>query len=65
VPTEIPFSPVNHIENRRLFDAAFGVVRLETRERLHVHECRVCQGVFYLFVIQEAEPQAAAKQQME
>jgi hypothetical protein len=51
----MPFSPVSHVENRRLFDAAYGVVKLENWERFHVHECRVCQGVFYLFVIQEKE----------
>jgi hypothetical protein len=50
---------VNHIENRRLLDAAYGVVKLENWERFHVHECRVCQGVFYLFVIQEKELEGA------
>jgi hypothetical protein len=53
VQVPISFSPVNHIENRRLFNAAYGMVRLDAWERLHVHECHVCQGVFYLFVIQD------------
>jgi hypothetical protein len=53
VPIPIPFNPVSHIENRRLLDAAYGTVRLESRERVHIHECHVCQGVFYLFVIQD------------
>jgi len=47
------FNPVSHIENRRLLDAALGIVRLESWERVHIHECHVCQGVFHLFVIQE------------
>ena len=53
VSTPFPFSPVNHIENRRLFDAAYGTATLEAWERGHVHDCQVCQGVFYVFVIQE------------
>jgi hypothetical protein len=53
VPIPLPFNPVTHIENRRLFDAAYGHAKLEAWERLHVHECHVCQGVLYLFVIEE------------
>ena len=53
MPIAFPFNPVNHIENRRLADAAYGAAKLEAWERVHVHECHVCQGVFHLFVIQE------------
>ena len=53
VAIPVPFSPVNHIENRRLHDVAYGKARLESWERVHIHECHVCQGVFYLFVIHE------------
>lgn len=53
MPNPIPYVPVNHIENRRLLDAAYGSIKLNAAERRHVHECQVCQGVLYLFVIQE------------
>ena len=42
----------NHVENRRLFAAAAGAQRLEEWERQHVHNCEVCQGVFYVFIRQ-------------
>jgi hypothetical protein len=41
-----------HIENRRLFEAAAGTLKLEEWEREHLHQCEVCQGVFYVFVNQ-------------
>jgi len=41
-----------HIENRRLADAAVGRIRLADLEHEHLHTCRVCQGVLYLFVRQ-------------
>ena len=63
MPIPIPFNPVNHIENRRLLDAAYGITRLEEWERLHVHQCHVCQGVFYLFVIQESGLDEYSKEQ--
>ena len=42
----------NHIENRRLFDAAAGLIMLEGWEREHLHSCAVCQAVFYVFIRQ-------------
>jgi len=44
--------PEMHIENRRLFDLAFGRRKLEEWEQNHLHACRVCQGVLYVFVHQ-------------
>jgi hypothetical protein len=41
-----------HIENRRLFDLAAGRSRLQEWEEGHLHECRVCQSVLYVFVNQ-------------
>ena len=41
-----------HIENRRLFEAAAGSLRLQEWERSHLHACKVCQGVFYVFISQ-------------
>jgi len=40
------------IENRRLFDSAFGHLKLGKWEQDHVHGCKVCQGVLYVFVHQ-------------
>lgn len=34
------------------FEAAMGTIKLEEWERQHLHECDVCQGVFYVFVSQ-------------
>jgi hypothetical protein len=41
-----------HVENRRLFDSAFGRLKLKKWEQDHLHECEVCQGVLYVFVHQ-------------
>jgi hypothetical protein len=43
---------VSHIENRRLFEAASGNIQLDERERRHLHQCEVCQSVFYVFINQ-------------
>jgi len=45
-------APEMHIENRRLFDVAFGRRKLEEWEQNHLHACKVCQGVLYVFVHQ-------------
>ena len=45
-------APETHIENRRLFDLAFGRRKLEDWEQNHLHICKVCQGVLYVFVHQ-------------
>ena len=52
-----------HIENRRLFDSAFGRLKLERWEQDHLHECEVCQGVLYVFVNQPSSstPQTPKK----
>jgi len=52
-----------HIENRRLFDSAFGRLKLERWEQDHLHECEVCQGVFYVLVHQpgSAAPETPKK----
>ena len=39
-----------HIENRRLCDLAFGLLKLEEWEQGHLQGCKVCQGVLYVFV---------------
>ena len=41
-----------HIENRRLFNLAAGRFKAEEWESRHLHECRVCQGVLYVFANQ-------------
>jgi hypothetical protein len=41
-----------HVENRRLLDVAFGRLTLEDWEQNHLHGCRVCQGVLYVFIQQ-------------
>jgi len=54
---------VNHIENRRLFDAAAGNAQLDERERSHLHQCELCQSVFYVFINQppaKKKPESAA-----
>jgi hypothetical protein len=38
------------VENRRLLNAAAGMIHLDDWERQHIHRCEVCQGVFYVFV---------------
>ncbi len=45
-----------HIENRRLFNLAFGRITMEEWELSHLHVCRVCQGVLYVFVHQPLSP---------
>jgi hypothetical protein len=54
----------SHVENRRLFDLAFGRVKLEDWEQNHLHSCKVCQGVLYVFVHQPlgASPDDNGKQ---
>jgi hypothetical protein len=44
----------SHIENCRLFDLAAGRLRLAEWEQNHLHRCKVCQGVLYVFVIQSS-----------
>jgi hypothetical protein len=54
---------VSHIENRRLFDAAAGNAQLDDRERNHLHQCELCQSVFYVFINQppaKKKPESAA-----
>ena len=41
-----------HIENRRLFDLVFGRLKLEQWEQNHLHGCKVCQGMLYVFIQQ-------------
>jgi hypothetical protein len=41
-----------HIENRRLFNVASGGLKLNEWEQVHLHRCRVCKGVLYVFVNQ-------------
>jgi len=48
----MPLVATTHIENRRLFDSAFGRLKLDKWEQDHLHECEVCQGVLYVFVTQ-------------
>ena len=45
-------SPQRHIENRRLFDAASGRLKLEDWEYEHVRQCRICEGVLCVMVFQ-------------
>jgi hypothetical protein len=53
----MPESPdTTHVDNKRLFDAAAGTLVLEAGERKHLHDCEVCQGVFYVFVNQQVGP---------
>ncbi|PYS00410.1 MAG: hypothetical protein DMG15_03380 [Acidobacteria bacterium] len=40
----------NCIKIRRLFDASAGSTKLEESEHQHLHECQLCQGVFYIFI---------------
>lgn len=41
-----------HIESHRLFNLAFGLLKLEKWEQNHLHKCRMCQGVVYVLVSQ-------------
>ena len=43
---------VRHVENRRLFNAASGRVRLEDWEYAHLRGCDVCGGVLCVIVSQ-------------
>jgi len=52
MPLPMPFNPVSHVENRRLVEAAYGTGKLEAWERSHIHECQICQSVFYVLVVQ-------------
>jgi hypothetical protein len=42
--------PTVHVENRRLFEAAAGRLKLEESEIDHLHACQVCQGVFNILI---------------
>lgn len=42
-----------HVENRRLFEMAAGTAKLEAWEQNHLHTCRVCQGVLFVFINQQ------------
>jgi hypothetical protein len=53
---ESDFAALLHIENSRLFNVALGRLKLEEWEQQHLHGCRVCQGVLYVFVQQPASP---------
>jgi hypothetical protein len=41
-----------HVENRRLFNVAAGQIKLDQWEQKHLHGCKVCKGVLYVFVNQ-------------
>ncbi len=45
-----------HVENRRLVEAAAGRHQLKEWEQKHLHECEICQGVFYVFINQPFTP---------
>ena len=45
-----------HVQNRHLFEAAAGRLKLKEWEQQHVHACEVCQGVFYVFISQPLNP---------
>jgi len=49
-PMETNLKSTDCIKIRRLFDAAAGFTKLEESEHQHVHECQLCQGVFYIFI---------------
>src|SRR5437879_6050542 len=55
-------APEAHVENRRLFDLVLGRLKLEQSEQSHLHGCRVCQGVLYVFIHQ---PLVAAREPSE
>jgi hypothetical protein len=42
-----------HIANHRLFDVAAGRCKLEPAEKEHLHQCNVCPGVLYVFLINQ------------
>ena len=41
-----------HVENRKLFDLASGRLKLHEWEEHHLHTCKVCQSVLYVFINQ-------------
>ncbi len=47
---------VAHIENRRLQDLAGGRIRAEEWEQEHLHACRICSRVLYIYVTQPTTP---------
>ena len=50
----------NCIKVRRLLEAAAGLLKPEEAEQRHLHECQVCQGVFYIFIRQHTDFLVAA-----
>jgi hypothetical protein len=54
--SESSFATLLHIENGRLFNLALGRLKLEEWEQQHLHGCKVCQGVLYVFVQQPKSP---------
>ncbi len=56
--SEFPTNPwqVRHVENRRLFNAASGRIRLEEWEYAHLRGCDVCGGVLCVIVSQATSP---------
>ena len=44
-----------HIENRRLFNLASGVIKFFEWEQEHLHTCNLCQGVLHVFVRQPGD----------
>ena len=50
--TKASGSRMRHIENRRIFDFATGVITLADRERAHLHECNVCQEMICVLMRQ-------------
>jgi hypothetical protein len=52
-----------HVENRRLVDLASGRVKLDGWEEHHLHTCKLCQGVLYVFINQpiDAPPEKPPK----
>jgi len=49
------FSIANHVENRRLLQAAAGEILFSAWERQHLHECETCQAVFKVLLDQPFE----------
>ena len=45
-------APEGHIENRHLLHVAFGRLKLAEWEQNHLHGCKVCQGLLYVFIHQ-------------
>jgi hypothetical protein len=52
-PDPTPGPPLeSHVENRRLFNLAAGRITLEPWEQVHLHACKVCQGVLNVLLKQ-------------